>query len=105
MKKFKYCLWGIFLPIMQATAQQQPISPAPNDNIIIKGRVLNEQGESLAGASVSVKNGKKSTITNEKGLFEIKNITPNSVLLISYTGYKQKEIPVNGQTTLDIRLI
>ena len=69
-----------------------------------KGRVTNEQGEPLAGASVTVKNGKKGTLTDEKGMFELKNVPADAVLMVSYTGYQNKEISINGEVSLTIIL-
>jgi len=60
-----------------------------------KGRVVDEKGEVLAGASVEMRNGKKSTLTDAKGVFELKNVPVGVVLVISYTGYQKKEIEVN----------
>lgn len=72
--------------------------------IDISGRVTNEQGESLAGASVSVKNGKKGTSTNEKGFFSLKGVSSDAVLVVTYTGYQRKELSLNGDGTLSITL-
>lgn len=64
--------------------------------IEVNGRVTNQQGEPLVGATVIVKNGKKGVVTNEKGLFEIKHVPFNAVLEISYTGYQQRDVAVDG---------
>lgn len=66
------------------------------DGLTVKGRVINHIGESLVGATVALKNGRKSTLTNEKGEFELKNISAGSVLEISYLGYEKKSITVSG---------
>lgn len=65
--------------------------------INVKGRVTNQQGEPLAGATVFLKNGKKGTITDEKGTFELKNVSVGAFLEISYLGYQSKEVSVEGE--------
>ena len=57
--------------------------PAPID---ITGRVLNEQGEPLAGASVSLQNGRHAT-TDVNGVFLFKDVQPEDMLTISYVGF------------------
>lgn len=64
------------------------------------GKVTNEQGEPLVGATVTVKNGKKGTETDAKGMFELKNVPIGAVLVISYTGYQKKEVKVKGEEGL-----
>ncbi len=70
--------------------------------------VEDEKGHALAGASVRVKGTDKGTITNEKGEFELKNVDEEGILLISYLGYKVKEIPakeVNGAAVIKMELV
>ncbi|MDR6783298.1 TonB-linked SusC/RagA family outer membrane protein [Pedobacter africanus] len=61
-------------------------------DIDVKGRILDENGQPLAGANVRVKDGSKSTLTDDKGNFSIKGINEKAVLEISYLGYKTKEV-------------
>jgi TonB-linked SusC/RagA family outer membrane protein len=68
-------------------------SPAARQ-VDVKGRVTNQQGESLVGASVSVKNGKKGTLTDEKGMFELKAVPLGAMLEVSYLGYEKREVEI-----------
>lgn len=64
----------------------------------INGVVLSEDGGPLPGATVKVKNGTKTVITNSKGEFELSGVEQNTVLTVSFIGYKTKEVTVgNGQ--------
>jgi TonB-linked SusC/RagA family outer membrane protein len=63
----------------------------------IKGRVTNQQGESLVGATVSVRNGNKITLTDEKGMFELKGVPQGATLEVTYSGYQRKEVPVSNE--------
>ena len=73
-------------------------------DIAINGKVVDETGAGLAGASVVVKGTKKSTVTNGKGEFELNDVKPGAVLIISYTGYINQEIPVNNKTSINVVL-
>ncbi|SKB84474.1 TonB-linked outer membrane protein, SusC/RagA family [Sphingobacterium nematocida] len=66
--------------------QQQPI----------RGKVVNEKGERLVGATVRVHGSEIIVMTNEAGEFEIKHQGGPVKLLISYIGYSSKEIAGNG---------
>ena len=71
----------------------------------VTGVVLDEQGTPVVGATIIEKgvptNG---AITNVDGEFSIQ-VTPNSVLAISFIGYKKQEINVGNNTSLRITLV
>jgi TonB-linked SusC/RagA family outer membrane protein len=73
--------------------------------IDVKGRVTNQQGELLIGASVQVKNGHNGTLTNDKGLFELKGIPVDATLAISYAGYREKEVTIEEGRMISVQLI
>ncbi|MBE9599944.1 SusC/RagA family TonB-linked outer membrane protein [Pedobacter sp. MC2016-24] len=60
--------------------------------IDVKGKVLGENNQVLAGAIVRVRGTGKAVRTDEKGEFLIGNVDENAVLVISYLGYESKEI-------------
>ncbi|WP_316790449.1 SusC/RagA family TonB-linked outer membrane protein [Pedobacter frigoris] len=61
----------------------------------VKGKVLDENGLPLIGATVKVKGTDKATITNSDGEFELKGVDDRALLVISFMGYKQKETEVS----------
>ena len=69
----------------------------------ITGRITGEQGESLRGATVKVKGSNTGTSTDSSGSFTI-NADDKDILLISYVGYTDIEMPINGQHQMDIKL-
>ena len=71
--------------------------------ILVSGIVLDENGEFLIGANVSVKGSSKGVITNADGEFLI-NTEPGTVLLISYLGYIPQEISVRNKTNIKVIL-
>ena len=70
----------------------------------IKGRVLNEKDQPLTGASVTIKGTRKAIITNERGNFELKNVSPGTELEISYTGYIKRKIETSTNRFIVIKL-
>lgn len=72
--------------------------------IDINGRVINETGEAVAGATIAAKNSNKATSTNDRGEFSLKGIQDDDVLVISSIGYYKEDVQVNKQNTLLIRL-
>jgi len=72
--------------------------------INIKGKVTDQAtGETLIGVSVKIKDTNTGTLTDVTGNFSL-TAPDNAVLVVSYIGYSTLEVPVNGQTTLDIKL-
>lgn len=71
--------------------------------IAVQGVVKDQTGETVIGASVMEKGTTNGTITDIDGSVFIKSFL-KSVLTISYVGYKSKEIPVNGQTKIQVVL-
>ena len=70
----------------------------------ITGKVIaGDDKTPIIGASVKVKNGPGGTITDANGIFAL-NVSPNTVLVISFVGYSSKEVSVGTQTTLNVTL-
>jgi TonB-linked SusC/RagA family outer membrane protein len=69
----------------------------------ISGQVNDENGMPLPGATVLVKGTKISTVTDFDGKFTLK-ADANSVLQISYIGYKMMEVAVNDKSTINVKL-
>lgn len=72
---------------------------------VITGRVLNDKGQPVAGATIQVKGSATATSTNEEGRFSITVPSSSSVLVITSVGYAPQEIPLNGRNTIDVTLV
>ena len=68
----------------------------------IKG-VVEDQFGPIAGANVVEKGTTNGTITDMDGNFSLE-VAPNSILIVSFIGYKEQQIPVNSQKTVTIKL-
>lgn len=76
---------------------------ALSQNITVKGVVKDGAGESVIGASVLQKGTTNGTITDFEGGFTL-NLPSNSVIVVSFVGYKTQEISVAGKTDLTVTL-
>ncbi len=88
MRLHKYCL-GLFLfPILQLTAQQAELKT--NSGIYqLAGRVTNEKGELLEGASIFLPAQNRSSVSDKEGKFQFKNLIPGTFeLQISFIGFE-----------------
>ena len=68
--------------------------------IKVKGQVVDQTGEPLIGATVRVKGAQSGSVTDMDGNFEI-DAASNATLLVSYVGYKDREIAVRGRAVID----
>lgn len=69
----------------------------------IKGTISDSSGP-LPGANIIVKNTSNGTQTDFDGNFTLNNVNNSDILVISFLGYKTKEVTVGNQTTLNIAL-
>ena len=70
----------------------------------LRGKVLDENGTAIVGASVTVKSSKVTTITDEKGEFTLQNVAPKSIIVISFIGYENFETSVSSASNLNVSL-
>ena len=69
----------------------------------IKGVVEDALGP-IAGANVVEKGTTNGTITDMDGNFSLE-VSPNSILVVSYIGYKEQAIIVSGNAPLNIKMV
>ena len=70
----------------------------------LKGKVTSENdGSPLPGVSIALKGTNVGTTTDANGNYSLAT-SGNSVLIVSFIGYKTQEIPINQRSTLNIVL-
>ncbi|MEN9919515.1 MAG: hypothetical protein RL662_1951 [Bacteroidota bacterium] len=69
--------------------------------ITVSGIVTDAAGETLIGASVAEKGTTNATMTGIDGDY-ILTVPANAILEVTYVGFNQKQVPVKGQTKLNI---
>ncbi|WP_221389677.1 TonB-dependent receptor [Dyadobacter sp. NIV53] len=70
----------------------------------IEGKVNDEKGEGLPGVAIRVKGTQLGTLTNVDGGFELDVADQSAVLIFSFVGYKNQEIPVGDKTSFTVAL-
>lgn len=78
------------------------IAAAPLQQLIVRGRVTDTQGEALSGVSVLVKGTSRGTTTDAEGRYSIE--TQEGILIFTYVGFVLQEIAVNKQTEINVVL-
>lgn len=73
-------------------------------DVTVKGKVYDENGLSIPGATISVKGTTKSTATDFDGKFEVK-ASSTATLLISFIGYNTVQELIKGRTQVNVKLI
>jgi len=72
--------------------------------IIVTGKVIDDQGHAMEGVSVVVKGTSKGTMTDAGGVYQIKMPEDYDRLLFSYVGYIQQEILVDSKRIIDVTM-
>ena len=115
-KVLDICLQGLHLSykildrvvLIEFTAAPRPADTTPaaaRPVNIVHGKVVNESGEPLGGATVTLRGTRSNTITDESGNFQINTgdqLKP--VLEVSFVGFLQGVYPVRGRSELMVRL-
>ncbi|PSL31932.1 SusC/RagA family TonB-linked outer membrane protein [Chitinophaga ginsengisoli] len=92
---------GVF--IKEKTANVE--TPVKKEELFIRGIVTMPDGTALEGATINIPGvGKAGTRTNEKGAFFLNNEAADSLVRISFTGFKTQEIRVKPTAVLRIVL-
>src|SRR5690606_40845952 len=79
---------------------QIPLAVAQNSVI---GKVSDASGQGLPGVTVLVSGTTTGTVTDFEGNFTIE-VPDNGVLVFSFIGFLQKEVPINGQSIINVTL-
>lgn len=83
-----------------------PVSYAQSpDKITVAGCVKDAAGDFLIGATVQVKGISGGTITDIDGSYILKDVPRTATLVFSYVGMQNKEVPVNGKSTINVTLL
>nr|WP_121271816.1 TonB-dependent receptor [Pedobacter schmidteae] len=105
----KECLKGQLLTFKivgrnVAITRLEKTNISPESFAEIRGRVVDQKGDPVAGANVFVKTRtNEGTTTGKDGQFVITAIK-GDILVVSFVGYKRKEIEVTSSTTINIVL-
>jgi len=75
-----------------------------DQEITVRGTILDNRGDALAGATVRLGGTQSGIFSNQDGIFEINVPSESSVLIFSYIGYIPIEVTVGKQRALKVIL-
>ena len=102
---FKLLLIVIFLPFLSLFSLQTFAKLPFDQSQVVKGKVVDENGLPLSGASILEKGTKNSTATKNDGSFVMTVANDQAILVISYVGFIQQEIGVKGSGQISVTLL
>lgn len=73
--------------------------------VVISGKVIDNNGEPLPGASVIVKSTGKGAVTDVGGNFKINTTSKNNILRVTFLGFNPKEVSVTTTENIKITLV
>jgi TonB-linked SusC/RagA family outer membrane protein len=71
--------------------------------IMISGVVVDKAGDPLVGATIREKGTSNGAVTDMDGKFTL-SVSASGTIVISYIGYRDKSVPVNGKSSFRIEL-
>ena len=80
---------------VEQTSPQPVMKVAQAGEKTVGGQVLDETGQPVIGATITVKGSKLATVTDIDGNFTMK-VPAGAVLVVSYIGYADKEVAATG---------
>ena len=100
-----YAIENKTVVITPKAPQAEPDAQAvqPQETVVIRGKVTDDKGAPVVGASVRVRGSKEGVPTDADGVFSIK-VPKGSTLLISSIGYATKEVEATKDETIAIVL-
>jgi TonB-linked SusC/RagA family outer membrane protein len=84
---------------------ERPSAYAQQKKVVVTGSITSSQNmEKLAGTSILEKGKGNAVKSDVAGGYKISVSDPNGILVISYVGYKTREININGRSKIDVVL-
>src|SRR5580698_3012052 len=69
---------------------------------IIKGKVTDDKGAPVQGATVTVKGSKSGASTGADGSYSLSVSPTAKTIVISSVGFTTQELPIGDQTSIDV---
>ena len=93
-KTILYIVLAMLWPVLNSQAQDIPA--VPKTTITLSGKISNEKGEGLPGASVKVKRSSAGTVSDAEGHFRLTQVPLHAVITITFIGYLPQELATDG---------
>src|SRR5690554_1766832 len=70
----------------------------------VTGTVLDPDGETIPGVNILEEGTLNGAVSDLDGRFTLEVSSPNAVLVFSFVGFETQEVPLEGQTELEVTL-
>ena len=94
-KSFSFSTFGLFLMLILSS------NLYAQNNKNVTGKVTDNKGESIPGASVKIKNTTTGIATDIEGKFSL-NVPNDAILIVTSVGYDDQEVNINGRSEVTI---
>ena len=96
--------FGFYSPHLSAHTQKIEEREQKDKMIQISGRVIDEQGEPLPGATVMVEGTSRGAIVDNDGNFELTGVPEDGKIIVSFIGMESQLLPVERKSVFNIIL-
>ena len=93
---------GKYITLKKAPREVKAVAQSEKKKVV-KGRIIDKDGEPIIGATIQVKGGTTGAIADIEGNFSLE-VEEDATLVVSYIGMKTEEITARGKQTLSIVL-
>lgn len=93
---------AILSAVVFVFACTEKITPLNQSAPAVSGKVIDEEGNPLAGATVVIKGTTTGTTTNAQGKYNFAKLAPGEKLIFSYVGRRTQEVPFLGSKDLSV---
>ncbi len=98
--KFTYEIVGNLILITEGQAVDSKVSA----NLIkVKGKITDEDGNPIPGATILIHGTTQGVASNVEGLYELQ-ANPDDILQVSFIGYDTEIVPIRGQSEINIAM-
>ena len=98
--KFTYDIVGNLILV----SERQAVGSQVTDNLIkVRGRITDEDGNPIPGASIVIHGTTQGVASDVNGNYELQ-VNPDDVLQISFIGYDTEIIPIRGKSEINVAM-
>lgn len=99
------CFFSIFFILCLSSMSAMAVSNNQSGSFTVTGTVIDVSGELAIGATILEQGTLNGVISGIDGKYTIKVKSPTALLLVSYIGYKDQTIAINGKKVINVTLV
>lgn len=100
---FMLMLTGGILNCLPAAATKTDVLETVKDLMQVNGKVVDEKGDAIIGATVAVDGTSLKTITDVEGNFTLSNVRRGAMMSVSYIGYERTFVKAAKDVSIELK--